>query len=248
MRTRWDVVEGLGLLSLDAPPGNALPDPEFMPLDELKSRTADEGLRGLVITGAGRHFSSGADEEKLFAAARDRDALVSRVAAGRALLDHLADLPVPTVAAVRGLCFGGGLEIALACHFRFCGERSLFAFPEANLALIPGLNGPWRLAELVGRAAALDILLSGDSLNASRARDIGLVDRVVPGKTVADDALAFLDELTRERPLAVIRGIVSSVNAVGRRSLEESMDAESRIFCELAAAEAARRRLAEDAE
>src|SRR5262249_62051885 len=112
----------------------------------------------------------------------------SHARTGRTLLDDLFGMPKPFIAAVNGLCLGGGLEIALACHLRVCGTRARFGFPELSLGFIPGLGGVGRLAALVGRAKALEMILSGQTIDAAEAHRIGLVNRCVAPDRGLDEA------------------------------------------------------------
>jgi enoyl-CoA hydratase/carnithine racemase len=141
MMTDRTITGDIGLLTLNNPPQNYLTEPEFIPASELKKWIEDNGLKGLVITGSGRHFSGGAQLESVFSMAADEERMEGRMARGKELLRYIEELDIPVAAAISGVCFGGGLEIALACHIRICSENSLFAFPETNQGLMPGLGG-----------------------------------------------------------------------------------------------------------
>src|SRR5262249_55450086 len=103
-----------------------------------------------------------------------------------------------------GLCLGGGLEIALACHLRVCGTRARFGFPELSLGFIPGLGGVGRLARLVGRAKALEIILSGQTVDAAEAHRIGLVNRCVAPDRVIEEARRLAGAIARAEPAAAL--------------------------------------------
>lgn len=125
----WEVDGSLGILTLNNPPENYLINPEFVSIDQLKS-WLKENIKGLIITGAGRHFSGGADLNNLMELAKNENELFTNLSKGNDLLNYIDDLEIPVVAAISGVCFGGGLEIALSCDIRICTERSMFAFPE----------------------------------------------------------------------------------------------------------------------
>lgn len=154
---------------------NALNRAVFDALDDVCARAAaDPDLRVLFITGAGaKAFSAGADLDEL--AGRDADAAQRILARGGAVLDRLAGLPVPVVAAVNGVALGGGFELALACTFVVAAEHAGFGLPETGLGLMPGYGGTQRLPGAVGRATALRLMLTGDRLSAGEAHAAGLL-------------------------------------------------------------------------
>ncbi|HKA28139.1 MAG TPA: enoyl-CoA hydratase/isomerase family protein, partial [Candidatus Binatia bacterium] len=146
------VVEGsTALVRLNHPPVNALTPALFAELEEVRSLVAPSAVRVVIVTGLPRVFSVGGDLGAM-ALLPSADEAERQGRAGRALLDGLFGLPKPFIAAVNGLCLGGGLEIALSCHLRVCGTRARFGFPELSLGFVPGLGGVGRLVRLVGRA------------------------------------------------------------------------------------------------
>jgi enoyl-CoA hydratase len=164
----------------------------FELLAELRSALESvrtSGARALIVTGAGeRAFCAGADIEEL----RDRALVAQREGArmGQAVFQALADLPLVSIAAINGYAFGGGLELALACTFRIAGPRARLGLPEIKLGLIPGYGGTQRLPRLVGPSKALDIILTGRTLEAEEAHGIGLVDRIAPEPLAAAHDIA----------------------------------------------------------
>lgn len=173
--------DGIARLALDAPPRNEMGADFFRDFAALAGTLRGLPLRGIVVHGAGRHFSSGADVAALKAGVNGgRPSL-----AAQSLLEatnsfqEIADLPFPSVAAVGGCCLGSGLELALACRWRVAAGNALFALPETTFDLMPGCGGSVRLPRLVGRGRAVELLLSGRFVNAAEALEIGLVDAVV---------------------------------------------------------------------
>ncbi|HBL28710.1 MAG TPA: fatty acid oxidation complex subunit alpha FadJ [Acidobacteria bacterium] len=172
--------QGLAWLVLDdaAKKVNTLSSRLFVWFEEQLDRLESEPPAGLVITsGKPDGFVAGADLEELLAVA-DKEAVIALLQRGHAAMERLAGLPFPTVAAIHGACLGGGLELALACHFRVATEhrKTKLGLPEVQLGLIPGLGGTQRLPRLVGVPGALDLILTGKQLDARRARKLGLVD------------------------------------------------------------------------
>jgi enoyl-CoA hydratase/carnithine racemase len=230
----WELKDSIGILSIDNPPQNYLTEPDFLDLVKLKEWTADETLKGIIITGKGRHFSAGADYANLKPLSKDPGLLFSKMTRGKKILNYLDDIEVPTIAAIRGACFGGGLEIALACHIRVCSQNALFAFPETNLNLLPGLGGTVRLPEKLPFSTALQILLSGGIVSAEKALEIRLADHLVPSRQVYNFSLSLMKKMVDNRPIEVIRSVVRALNNSRRMSAREAMEEETRMFCELA--------------
>ncbi len=143
-------------------------------LDEV---AADNTARALIITGSGeKAFCAGADVKEL----RNRSAAEHRrgVELGQGTFAKLDELPVPSIALINGYAFGGGLELALACTFRIASPRAKFGLPEIKLGLIPGYGGTQRLPRAVGQAKALELILTGRTIDAAEAERIGLVNSV----------------------------------------------------------------------
>ncbi len=188
---------GIARLVLDAPPRNEMGRDFFGRLDALVGTLKDLPARGLVVHGAGRHFSSGADVGALKAGLVDAQPVLD----GQALLaatrcfQALAELPYPTVAAVGGCCLGSGLELALACRWRVAAANAVFALPETTFDLMPGCGGTVRLPLLAGRGRAVELLLSGRLVDAAEALEIGLVDAVVGRRELLDAARRLVERV-----------------------------------------------------
>ena len=178
------------ILTLDRPEAlNAL---SFAIIDEI-SNAIDEAaqlpVRALIITGAGeKAFCAGADIKEL----RGRDLVAQKRGAekGQAVFAKLDRHPVPSVAAINGYAFGGGLELAMACTFRVASPTAKMGLPEIKLGLVPGYGGTQRLPRLIGEARALEMIMTGRTVGAEEAERIGLVNRIVEGDILAG-AIAF---------------------------------------------------------
>lgn len=237
----WEIRDDIGIITLDNPPENYLVRPEFLPFDTLKKWTSYDYLKGILICGSGKHFSGGGKLENLYEMIKANEDIASRMEEGKAVLDHLENLTIPIVAAIQGICFGGGLEIALACHIRVCSENALFAFPEINSRILPGLGGTVRFNELAGFPGSLKMILGGDMINAEDALELKLVDHITPKAKLFDHTFNLLKKMTHDRPLEVIHGVMQALQNARKLSYLEAMQQETRIFCELALAEAGRR-------
>ena len=201
------VVEGsTAVVRIDNPPVNALTPALFAELAETRSIVGASAVRVVIVTGVRRVFSVGGDLGAIanFPSAGEAE---SQARTGRAMLDDLFGIPKPFIAAVNGLCLGGGLEIALACHLRVCGKRARFGFPELSLGFVPGLGGVGRLAALVGRAKALEMILSGQTIDAAEAHRIGLVNRCVAPDRVLEEARRLAAAIARSEPAAALASL-----------------------------------------
>lgn len=186
---------GIARLTLNAPPRNELGADSFRELSRLARETFPKlKVRGMIIRGAGRHFSSGADLAELRTMiAEDRQEILDRFLADNVeSLLAVESLPFPVVAAVRGCCLGAGLELALACRFRVAQKRAVFALPEATFGLMPGCGGILRMQELTGRSRAVELVLSGRLVGAEEAHEIGLVDVVTSREALESTAEAVI--------------------------------------------------------
>lgn len=176
---RFEVADGIGLATFDRPARlNALDARTLEELAEIVGEVEAGAARALILTGAGdRAFVAGGD---LASMARMGPEEALRFAErGHAVLDRLEALPVPTLAAVNGVALGGGCEVVLACDLVYASTRARLGQPEVNLGIIPGFGGTQRLPRRVGDLRALELLLTGEPVDAPRARELGLVLEVL---------------------------------------------------------------------
>ncbi|HKC50345.1 MAG TPA: enoyl-CoA hydratase-related protein [Myxococcota bacterium] len=193
----------------------------------------DASVRGAILTGAGdKAFIAGADIREI--AGADAVAAAELTRNGQAVLDAIEHLGKPAIAAVNGFALGGGCETAMACTIRIAAENARFGQPEVKLGVIPGFGGTQRMPRLVGRGAALRLILSGEPISALEAYRIGLVDEVVPGAQLIARAEAILERITANAPLA-IRFAIEAVNKGLEGSQTEGLALESSLFALCAA-------------
>jgi len=167
-------------------------------LDELR---ADDSVRVVVLTGAGdKAFIAGAD----IAEFAERTALQQReVMLDRSLFNAIDGFPKPIIAMVNGYCLGGGCEVALACDLRIASDKASFGQPEINLGIIPGGGGTQRLTRLVGEGKAMEMILSGDIINAETALSIGLANHVVPADQLETKTMEIANRMAEKSPIAL---------------------------------------------
>ena len=230
------VENGIAVVTFDLPgePVNKLNAAVKVEFEALFIRLRDEtAIRAAVlISGKPDTFIAGADIEE-FTALTTRAAAERLSFEGQELVSRIETLAKPVVAAIHGACLGGGLELALACHYRVATDhpKTQLGLPEVQLGLIPGAGGCERLPRLIGARAALDMILSGKSERALKALRLGLVDEVVPRSILASIALAAADRLAREGlpkrpPKTGIQGLLLDRNAPGRRLVYRSAAAQ----------------------
>ena len=194
----------LATVTLDRPKVlNALNAATFAELnsvfDELET---DEEVRVVLLTGAGeRAFAAGADIREL--AAAEQGAGKAFALRGQAVFRKIETLSKPVIACVRGFALGGGCELAMACTLRIAADDAKFGQPEVKLGVTPGYGGSQRLPRLVGRGAALKLLLTGAIIDAREALRIGLVDEVVPAAELMQRGEALASEIAAQAPLAI---------------------------------------------
>jgi len=187
-----DVRDGLGWVTIDNPPVNALGRAVRQGLWDAVATLRDADVRAVVLTGAGRAFVAGADIREL--GQTPVEPYLPDVLAA------IADAPVPWIAAINGLALGGGLEVAMACHARIAAPSAKLGLPEVNIGIIPGSGGTVRLPRLVSMATAIKLVTSGKPIGAQEALESGLVDRLGEGDLLAEATAMAKDLAASGRP------------------------------------------------
>jgi len=137
--------------------------------------------------------------------------LKDKLTLGKSLLDYIENLPIITVAAVNGACFGAGLEIALSCQFRIASEKAFLGLPESNLNIIPGMDGIKRLAKLLTKQQAIQLSITGNIISSTDSFKIGLVDKIAD--PCLDESIIFINEIISQKSLKQVNAIISTVNS-----------------------------------
>lgn len=220
----------ISIVSINRPQGlNALNIETLSELGQVFSQIShDEQTRAVILTGVGdKSFVSGADINQ-FTELKAIDASgFSRH--GHHVFRQIENLGKPAIAAVNGYALGGGCELALACTLRVASEKARFGLPEVSLGLIPGYGGTQRLPRLVGKGRALEMILTGEMIDAQEAYRIGLVNKVVPAEQLLDSCLELANKILRNGPLAV-RMALQAVNYGLNSDLETGTLIESNLF------------------
>ncbi len=219
-------------IALSNPPLNLLCQPLKIELMGLLDRVAGDGtVRAVVLAGDGKGFAAGADMKEFAARAENATARVDSQR-GQALGLKLYRLPQPVVAAIHSFCFGGGLEIALACDFRIAERGARLGLPEVKRGVFPGTFGSQILPRIVGIPRAKEIMMLGDLFDADEAARLGVVDRVVDEGAVLPAAQEMAAALA-ERPANSVRAIKRLVNEGIEMDLESGLGLETDLFEEI---------------
>lgn len=229
--------DGIGLITVNRPDKlNALNSTVIAELDSLIHAAEDDAaVGGLILTGAGpKAFVAGADIAEL--ADIDREHGIEMAKRGARVFRQIEQLNKPVIAAVNGFALGGGCELAMACHIRLASPTARFAQPEVKLGLIPGFGGTVRLPRLVGRGRALELLLTGNMIDAEEAARIGLVNRVVPAATLLDEARALLRVMLAQGPVAR-RLCLQAVDGALDLTMDDALALEATYFGDACASE-----------
>jgi enoyl-CoA hydratase len=198
----------------------------------LEELDRDDGVRAIVVTGNERAFAAGADIGEMAEATPVDMLLSNRIGQW----DRVRRISKPVIAAVNGWCLGGGCELAMTLDLIVAGEGAKFGQPEINIGVIPGAGGTQRLTRAIGKARAMEMVLSGDPMGAAEARDRGLVARVVPDELVLEDALSLAAQIATKSPIA-LRLAKEAVNAAYEMPLTDALAHERRLFYLLFASE-----------
>ncbi|MCP2596460.1 enoyl-CoA hydratase-related protein, partial [Candidatus Aminicenantes bacterium AC-335-G13] len=222
--------EGIGFVTINRPDKlNALNIETIKELEELFTHLKEnQEIKVVIITGAGeKAFVAGADIEELSKLNMVEGKEYSL--RGQRVFSLIENLGKPVIAGVNGYALGGGTELTLACHIRIASEKAMFGQPEVKLGLIPGYGGTQRLARLVGKGKALELILTGDMITAQQALEIGLVNKVVPPEELLSACKDIAKKIINNSPIAV-KYALEAVNNGLDKSLEEGLDIEAELF------------------
>jgi len=206
--------EGIVTLTINRPKAlNALNKGVFDDLSDFFSSGYEEykPLKGVIITGAGeKAFVAGADIKEFLEL--DAEQAIHLSKRGQDIFFKIEQFHKPVIALVNGFALGGGCELAMACHMRIASQRAKFGQPEVNLGLIPGYGGTQRLPQLVGKAKAMEMILTGDMIDANEAYRLGLVNYVCDGEELLDKAMTIINKIATKGPTSIAQSI-ATINA-----------------------------------
>ena len=231
------VEDRVAIVTIDHRPVNALDRQTLQELGQLaEAISADAAVKAVIVTGGGSlAFVAGADIKEV-SQLGSIEAAKQMAALGQSVFLKLQRLNKPVIAAINGVCLGGGLELAMSCHIRISGDRARFGQPEINLGIIPGWGGTQRLPRLIGKAKALEWILAGDLVMAQEALRLGLVNQVVPQDQVLKAAKDLARKIASKGAVAIaqsLRAVEEGLNG----SLEEGLSREAEAFSIVASTE-----------
>ena len=224
--------ENIQIITIDNPPANALSTPVMTELnDVIDELTGNDEAKVAIITGAGMFFVAGADIKEI-ATIEAKGTGMEKTSQGQQIFNRIEGSPKPFIAAINGMCLGGGLELAMACHMRISSDRAVFGQPEIKLGIIPGFGGTQRLPRIVGRAKATEWILTGDRINAREAWAMGLVNKIVPATDVLKQTMGLARKITENGQVAV-RAALRAIREGYPMSLGSGLELESGLFGDL---------------
>ena len=222
---------GIFIITINRPDKlNALNKDVMNDLDKVMEEVKnDPAIKGVIITGSGQKgFVAGADITEFLGLSSDEGkALAKR---GQGIFFKIENCNKPIIAAVNGFALGGGCELAMACHFRIAAENAKFGQPEVNLGLIPGYGGTQRLVHLIGKGRALELLMTGNMIDAQTALQYGLVNHVTSQEELLNKAKSILEVITTKAPLAIAHCITAANVAYSEDGYQKELEAFGRSF------------------
>jgi enoyl-CoA hydratase len=224
----------IGVITLNRPPAlNALSYGLVKDLSlAMQELDHDPEVRVIIVTGGEKVFAAGADIKEM----AERGPFDERIHERLAYRDKINKISKPVIAAVNGFALGGGCELAMSCDIIVASESARFGQPEVNLGIIPGSGGTQRLTHVLGKHRAMELILTGDMLNAAEAERLGLVNRVVPGELCLEEAKNIAKKIAAKPQLA-IKAAKEAVLKSANSSLDEGLEFERKSFYLLFASE-----------
>ena len=226
---RYETAGPVATITVDHPPANALSNQVLAEIESsLSQAEADADVRAVILTGAGeKFFIAGADITEFLTIPKEHYA--ERTAKGQKVTLQMETMAKPVIMAVNGYCLGGGCEMAMAGDVRLAADNAVFGQPEIKLGIIPGFGGTQRLVRLLGKSRAMELLFTGDNIDAATALELGLVSRVVPAAELMIVAQELAKKFAAQAPLA-IAAIKRAVHNGLDRPMEEALEAERKEF------------------
>lgn len=226
---RYETDGPVATITVDHPPANALSNQVLAEIESsLNQAEADADVRAVICTGAGeKFFIAGADITEFLSIPKEHYA--ERTAKGQKVTLQMETMAKPVIMAVNGYCLGGGCEMAMAGDVRLASDNAVFGQPEIKLGIIPGFGGTQRFVRLLGKSRAMELLFTGENIDAATALELGLVSRVVPAAELMIVAQELAKKFAAQAPLA-IAAIKRAVHNGLDRPMEEALAEERKEF------------------
>ncbi|MED1863753.1 enoyl-CoA hydratase-related protein [Fictibacillus nanhaiensis] len=221
-------------ITLNNPPANTLSTSCIQELRTLfQQLERDDETRAIVITGAGRFFVAGADIKEFVSKLGDQKQGLALAEGGQALCDEIEALKKPVIAAINGPALGGGLELAISCHFRIISDQATVGLPELKLGLIPTFGGTQRLRKITDTATALDLILTSRTLSADEAVELKIAQLVVKKEELIETATAVATSFVEGKSMTSVMRAVDCIIQGSNESMEQGLERERKRFAEL---------------
>lgn len=191
-------------------------------IEAFKEFETDKEVRTIIVTGSGKSFVAGADISEMEGKSPEDARQYSEL--GHTLMDMIQDINKPVIAAINGYALGGGTEVALSCDIRFASDKAQFGLPETILGIIPGWGATQRAARLIGPALTKELIFTGEIITAQRAKEMGLVNRIIPHEDLMDETLKLAQKICEQSSLSL-----SHAKNVINRGLEKTLKEGCRI-------------------
>lgn len=228
---KWSVNDMVGTITIANPPANAISTKVLeelsLVLDEVEY---DKSVRVIVIHGEGKFFSAGADIKE-FTSLATEEQFSSLGRNGQKLFERIENFAKPIIAAIHGAALGGGLELAMACHFRLVTEKAKLGLPELQLGIIPGFAGTQRLPQYVGTARAAEMLLTSTPITGVEAVQAGLANHAYSETELLENALKMADKIAKKSPVAV-KAVLQLLRYSKTKEFYAGVDREAELFGE----------------
>ncbi|AGK55141.1 enoyl-CoA hydratase [Bacillus sp. 1NLA3E] len=226
---KWSSQDLVGTITLGNAPANALSSKVLKELSGLLDEIEhDDNVRVVLIQGEGRFFSAGADIKE-FTTIENGEQFSNLARLGQNLFERIENFPKPIIAAVHGAALGGGLELAMACHFRLVSEKAKFGLPELSLGLIPGFAGSQRLPRLVGTARAAEMLLTSVPISGEEAVKVGLANHAYPESELFKNALNMAKQISKKSPVS-LKAILELLSFTKTNEFHAGVEREAVLF------------------
>lgn len=224
---KFGVQDRIAVIAIDHPPANAFDRRTLEELGAAMDEAAGNAeVKAIVLTGAGQFaFVAGADIKEIKGMEGDEAAIRAYMQSGQVLFSKIEASQKPVIAAINAVALGGGLELALACHMRIAGDKARFGLPEINLGIMPGWGGTQRLQRVVGKGKAIEMILTGDIINAQEAYRINLVNKVVPATAVVKEAMGLAKKISEKGAVSIAKAL-EAINAGADLPLAEGLAVE----------------------
>lgn len=235
------IANRVATVTLNRPPVNAL---SAEVIDELSAcldkLAADPDVKAIVLTGEGKCFAAGADIKQFTSAFGDAEAAAQLALSVQDKLRRIEKMTKPVICAINGAALGGGLELALSCHLRIAADEAQLGLPELNLGLIPGYGGTQRLARLIGKAKATEMILLSQPVSGQEAERLGLVNKSVQRDQLVPAALEWAERIARDKSATSVAAALTAITEGLDGTLEEGLEREAELFGALFETESAR--------